>query len=288
MRSSRRTIACKINYFFWTEQIPAFGRDIKIGYFCTMNRQPLISVITVTFNAGATLPATMESVAAQSCHDYEHIIMDGVSKDSTLEIARQLSTSRTRVVSSPDNGIYDAMNKALRVATGKYVLFLNAGDTFYDSGTLKRYAEAAGQNPDIIYGQTVLADSCGNIVGPRHLQAPERLDLNSFKQGMTICHQAFMVKRSIAPLYDTAYRLSADYDWCIRCIDASGQNHVYLGEPPVIKYLREGMTTANHKASLKERFKIMCKHYGWLPTVARHARFALRYMVRQRKAVNNQ
>ena len=249
---------------------------------------PLISLITVTYNAEKTVGATMKSVASQSFGDYEHIIMDGISNDTTLNVADNLKTSHTRVFSSSDTGIYDAMNKALKEARGTYVLFINAGDRFADEMTLQRFADRiTDKKADIIYGQTVLADLTGNILGPRHLSAPLTLKTDSFKDGMVVCHQAFMVKREIAPQYNLKYRFSADYEWCILCCQHA-QNIDYLGDEPVIHYLYEGLTTKNHKTSLLERFNIMMRYYGVIPTIMRHVKFAVRYMMRRKQAVNNQ
>lgn len=248
-----------------------------------MSPQPLFSIITVTFQAENTLAATMESVAAQTFSDYEHIIMDGVSADQTLAIANRLATVRAQIHSSPDKGIYDAMNKAIGKATGQYLIFLNAGDRFHSPDTLKQLAAIAlahgNDNPGIIYGQTNLVDSQGNFIAPRHLTAPRSLSLSSFKDGMVVCHQAFCVLRRIAPLYDTRWRFSADYEWCIRCLMHS-RNNAYTGNV-VIDYLNEGMTTNNLAASLKERFKIMAHYYGLLPTIWRHFKFVGRGLWRK-------
>jgi len=235
----------------------------------------------VTYNAADTLERTMRSVSEQSCTLYEHIIMDGVSKDSTLELARSLATERTAIFSSPDNGIYDAMNKAMGKASGEYLIFLNSGDCFHSPHTLDRLAKAAFDYdfPGVIYGQTDVVDADGNRVCARHLSAPDVLTFKSFGNGMVVCHQAFTVLRKLAPLYDTRWRFSADYEWCLRCLMHSRQN-VYVGEV-TIDYLNEGLTTRNLKASLKERFKIMCRYYGTFPTVMRHVKFAGRGLWRR-------
>ena len=127
---------------------------------------PLISIITITFNAQETLKPTMESVCSQSFRDYEHIIVDGASKDDTLKIAR--SYEGVRILSEPDRGLYDAMNKGLHLAKGEYVIFLNSGDTFHSEDTLEKYALYAKAGADIIYGDTLIVDSDRNILGPRH------------------------------------------------------------------------------------------------------------------------
>ena len=246
-----------------------------------MEPRPLFSIITVTYNAAATVRATMESVASQTCLVYEHLVMDGASKDSTLSIVDDLSTERTRVHSSPDRGIYDAMNKGLDQARGDYVIFLNAGDRFHSEHTLQRIADVimASDYPGVVYGQTDLVDGEGHYVGPRHLTAPEQLTLGSFKHGMLVCHQAFVALRRLCPQYDTRWRFSADYEWCIRVLQHSRRN-VYTGDV-LIDYLSEGMTTRNRNASLKERYHIMCQYYGTLPTIMRHVGFFGRNLMRK-------
>lgn len=245
------------------------------------NPQPLVSIITITFKAENTLPPTMQSLREQSCRNFEHIIIDGASTDNTISVARSLSSSpATRILSEPDNGIYDAMNKGLRMARGQYLLFLNAGDSFASPDSLRKFAEAASDNPDIIYADTMIVDDQRNILRPRHLSVPDRLTAESFSNGMLVCHQAFMVRRDIAPLYDTAYRLSADYDWTIRCIKAADPDKCINLHSPEIHYLDDGVSEKHKLQSLKERFRIMARHYGLPKTILRHAAFIPRAIKR--------
>ena len=244
---------------------------------------PLFSIITVTYNAEDTLPATLASVAEQTFRDYEHLIVDGASKDHTLELPRKTANDRTRIVSEPDRVIYDAMNKGMSMAKGKYYIFLNAGDAFHSAETLAGIAEAIKQNdyPGVVYGQTQLVDSERHRIGDRHLTAPEALTYESFAQGMVVCHQAFVALARIAPLYNLKYKFSADYDWCIQCLQHSRRN-VYV--PGImIDYLCEGVTTANRRASLFERFKIMSHYYGVTKTVLRHFKFIPRYIAAKKQ-----
>ena len=114
----------------------------------------------------------------------------------------------------------------------------------------------------------------------RHLTAPTKLSVDSFKHGMLVCHQAFVARRDMVPLYDLSYRFSADYDWCIRCLKLSKCN-AYVGDAPLISYLTDGLTDRNHSASLRERYHIMCHYYGTIPTMLRHIGFALRHAKRK-------
>ncbi len=244
-------------------------------------KRPLISVITITFNASATLPITMESVAEQTFKDFEHIVVDGASTDDTIILARRMGSEGLRILSEPDQGLYYAMNKGLKMARGRYLIFLNSGDRFHAADTLKEYADAIKErNPDIVYGETEIVDIEGKRIGPRHLSVPEILTVDSFSQGMLICHQAFMVRKDIAPLYDTDYRYSSDYDWCIRCIKASRAGDRVNLHRVTIDYLTDGLTDKNKKASLIERFKIMAAHYGSMKAVASHLSFIPRALKR--------
>ncbi len=242
-----------------------------------------ISIITVTYNAEATLERTLQSVAQQTHPDVEHLIIDGASTDRTLEIARQYP--HAIVFSEPDKGLYDAMNKGLQRATGDYLCFLNAGDKLHSKETLAHIVASIsdGSPIGVLYGDTNIVDAQGQFIRNRRLTPPEHLTWRSFKEGMLVCHQAFYINRQIALPYDTNYRFSADFDWCIRCMkegEKRGMKNLYIHEP-VADYLAEGMTTANHKASLKERFKIMAKHYGLLPTIGQHIWFIFRVLVKK-------
>lgn len=245
------------------------------------------SIITVTYNAESTLERTLQSVAQQTYPHIEHLIIDGASKDNTLKIARRYP--HAIVHSEPDKGLYDAMNKGLRLATGDYLCFLNAGDTLHSKETLAHIAatckadKSTGTMPAILYGDTHIVDANGHFLRNRRLTPPEHLTWRSFKEGMLVCHQAFYVNREIALPYDLQYRFSADFDWCIRCMKEGarrGMSNRYVKEP-LADYLAEGMTTANHKASLKERFRIMAKHYGCFTAIAQHIWFIFRAFIKK-------
>lgn len=250
----------------------------------TVEKEPFVSIITITYNAAGEIAPTVKSVAEQSCRDFEHIIIDGASTDDTLSTAHKAARHELRILSERDNGLYDAMNKGLRMARGRYLLFLNAGDTFHSKETLRLYKEgsrlADGKGADIIYGDTVVVDRGRNVIGPRHLSVPERLTYESFSRGMLVCHQAFMVHRKLAPEYDTSYRFSADYDWTLFCLRRSSADRNVNLHTVTIDYLSDGLTDKNHRASLMERFDIMRRHFGLGTTLLRHAEFVPRAILR--------
>lgn len=242
---------------------------------------PKFSIITVTYNAGATLEDTIQSVITQTYRNLEYIIIDGGSKDRTLEIIEQYRPHIHKVICEPDKGLYDAMNKGIKQATGDYICFLNAGDELHEDDTLLLMVHSITEStlPDVLYGETAIVDKEGHFVRMRRLSAPEHLTWKSFKSGMLVCHQAFFARRDLAEPFDLRYRFSADFDWCIRIMKKSQTLHnTHL---TLIDYLNEGMTTRNHKASLKERFRIMCKYYGYIPTILRHLGFAVRAITKK-------
>ena len=237
----------------------------------------LFSIITVTYNASRWLERTIQSVISQSYPHIEYIIIDGNSTDGTLELIEKYQSSITHCISEPDKGLYDAMNKGLKSASGDYVWFINAGDTLYSENTVREIVNAisSGNLPSIIYGETQIVDEQGNPLNMRRLKAPEKLTWKSFRMGMLVCHQSFLVKRTIAESYDLQYRFTADYDWCIRCLkkaDTIFNTHLILS-----RFLEAGLSAVNRKESLKERYKIMCENYGKLPTQIRHIWFAFRF-----------
>ena len=241
---------------------------------------PTFSIITVTYNAAATIEATLLSVRQQTYRHFEHLIIDGASKDNTLYIIYKYKDDNIKVFSEPDKGLYDAMNKGIRMASCDYLCFLNAGDTFHEVDTLEKIANTISTTPDelpsILYGETAIVNAERQFLHMRRHKAPDVLTWKSFQQGMLVCHQAFLVKRTLAEPYNLQYKYSSDFDWCIRMMkkaDVISNTHLIL-----IDYLDEGMTTRHHKESLIERLRIMAKHYGWCKTIIMHLWFAIRLL----------
>lgn len=257
------------------------------------------TIATVCYNAGSLLQRTIASVEKQDYAAVEHLIIDGNSHDETLAHIHhyQERNSRSAVQheivcrSEPDEGLYDAMNKALGLATGHYILFLNAGDTFHAPTTLSEIAAQIGECnrrdlPAVIYGHTDLVDNEGQFLRHRRLEPPEVLTWKSFKNGMLVCHQAFFARTDIArqtPYDREHYRFSADFDWCIRIMKEGARLRLKLYNTHLVvaDYLSEGLTTKNHKASLLERYDIMCHHYGKFATALQHAWFAVRSVIKK-------
>jgi glycosyltransferase involved in cell wall biosynthesis len=172
-----------------------------------------------------------------------------------------------RLVSEKDNGIYDAMNKGLSLATGEYVLFMNSGDEIYDSDTVKNVF-AVSPGADIYYGETEMYNQRWESLGERRHKSPARLTHRSFRFGMSVSHQAIVVRRSVASSFNTEFNLSADIDWILNALKRSEK--VVNVQRYVAKYLVGGTSKKRHIESLKERFVIFTRHYGLIPNLFNH------------------
>ncbi|MDO4771279.1 glycosyltransferase family 2 protein [Porphyromonas sp.] len=237
--------------------------------------KPTISVITVCYNAAEDLEKTIRSVLSQTYPHIHYIVIDGASKDATPEVLSRYREKIDVILSEPDRGIYDAMNKGIVLATGDYVCFMNAGDLFHRDNTLaEAFAQVGAPLPGVIYGDTDIVDADRRRLRRRRLSPPEVLTAGSFRRGMLVCHQSFYARRDLVPMYDFSYRFSADVDWCIKVLRRSSHNH--NTHMVLTDYLSEGATTKNHRASLRERFAIMRKHYGLVSTLWWHFVFVWR------------
>ena len=248
------------------------------------------TIITCTYDASKYIDRTLASVQEQSYPHIEHFIIDGVSKDDTVKKAQTYAYDShypVIVKSEPDKGLYDAMNKGIQLAKGNYIIFLNAGDVFYEEDTLTNIAEQLKDKPlpGVIYGDTDIVDEEGNFIRKRRLAPPEKLSWKSFKQGMLVCHQSFYARTDIAKQvpYNLHYRYSADVDWCIRIMKEAEKQGLELWNThkTLCSYLEGGMTEKSHRASLKERFMVMSDHYGMLTTILQHLWFVVRAIIKR-------
>lgn len=271
-----------------------------------------ITYVTITYQAAKVLQRTLDSVLQQDYPEITHLIIDGASTDGTLEMVNDYiersnaanNGHKILLMSEPDNGIYDAMNKGLRSLDGDYVCFLNAGDFLPAQDTVSRIVETISQRDDsfvspdtkglqgdcpqcdlpaVLYGDTDIVDAEGHFLHHRRLAPPEHLTWKSFRHGMLVCHQAFYARTdfAIATPYNQKYRYSADVDWCIRIMKAAAKENVPLLNlhMVVVNYTEEGQTTLHHRESLLERYRVMESHYGRISTFFMHCRFVIRSVI---------
>ena len=238
-------------------------------------KYPLLSIITVVYNDAAGLERTIKSVEGQTYSNIEYIIVDGGSTDDTLDIIRKFEKNISHWVSEPDKGLYDAMNKGLKIASGDFVWFMNAGDLIYRDVTIENIFSGNSGKADIYYGDTMVVNEQYEEVGLRRLRPPEKLNWKSFRKGMLVCHQAILVRRTLADQYDERYSHSADFDWVIKALKKTDniRNTVNI----LVSFLDGGHSKQNIRPSLVERFNSMRTHYGLLPALFSHIPIAFRF-----------
>ncbi|HPE99044.1 MAG TPA: glycosyltransferase family 2 protein [Bacteroidales bacterium] len=249
----------------------------------------VVSIITITYNAEKVLEKTMQSVLQQKNGSVEYVIVDGNSKDKTVEIIQRfekeiaegkypaVKSSDFRYISEPDKGLYDAMNKGMQMATGDFVWFINAGDKIFDEHTVEKIENALRLNPssDVVYGQSLMIGENDQPLGERHKIAPANLKKKHLLRGLVVCHQSILVRKSIAPLYDLQYRISADYDWTAKVLAVS--KHNLFIDDYISRFMISGLSAQHRKKSWKERFCIMKKHFGLCRTLWAHFIIIMKY-----------
>jgi len=238
------------------------------------SEKPLISIITVVYNAQEILIPTLLSVFNQTYQQIEFILIDGASTDKTLEMALNYSEKIDYWRSEKDSGIYDAMNKGLEAASGEYVFFLNAGDELHHPTVIAEIFSGKKRG-NLYYGSVELIDQSGKCIGERRHRPPEKLTWKSFRMGMLVSHQAFIPERRITAAYRTDLKISADIDWCISCMKKA--RSIVNTELYISKYMTGGISRQNTWLSWKERFSVMKKHYGLATSVFYHFIIILRF-----------
>lgn len=181
-----------------------------------------ISIITATFNSGKTLRDTIESVLRQTYRDIEYIIVDGASRDDTLDIIREYEPrfgGRMRWISEPDRGIYDAMNKGIGMATGAVVGLLNSDDFYTDECVLERVA-AEIMDVDAVYGDIHYVDD-GDLTKCVRYYSSKGFRRWKMRMGFMPAHPSFYCRRTVYTrfgLFDTDFRVAADFEQLLRLI----------------------------------------------------------------------
>jgi len=221
----------------------------------------LFTVVTVCYQAAGSIGNTIQSLLRQTSKDYEYIIKDGGSEDQTLEIAESFRERFEekkipfRMISQKDNGIYDAMNRAVDEAEGSYVYFLNAGDLFHQDDVLEKVGLFAGERPDadILYGDILFVD--------RGFCEQRKADHRELRDGMTICHQGMFARTALLKKkpFNTVYRISADYDFTLGVFQ-NGGSFVHTGVT-VADYFGDGVSTVQMRKTINEH-EMIRKAYG--------------------------
>lgn len=228
-----------------------------------------LSIITVTYNAASELEETINSLKDQSYSNYEYIVVDGLSTDKTLDVIKKNSDFITTFVSEPDSGIYDAMNKGIKLATGDYVLLLNAGEVLLPHA-LNSIQDELVENA-INYMDFIVDKNNSS----KKISASDNLYF-----GMKMCHQAILVHKNVYERigeYDLYYALAADYDFLLRCKTQKIKFHKIHFCFVIYKY--EGATTFNCFSSYKETLHAAKKHLGF-KSILTYSRFITAYILK--------
>lgn len=211
---------------------------------------PSVSLITVTHNSTASLPATLDSVREQSYPAMEYIIVDGASSDGTVQMCEEQADLIDQMVSEPDDGLYDAMNKGLALATGEYIWYLNSDDRLAPHAIFRLMAPADdapdGQLPDVIHGGVRRFDETGSlafdVLDRSALWTPHRGHVLPIS--MPFNHPATVIRRGLMQRlggFDTSFRISADFDLFWRVLHAGDVRVEHVSE--IITHMALGGTS---------------------------------------------
>ncbi len=229
-----------------------------------MNNNPKISIVTVCYNAVETIEETILSVINQSYINKEYIIIDGKSTDGTLDIVSKYAKDISMIVSEPDKGIYDAMNKGLKHATGDWISFINAGDKYHNNNVLQDIFTKQFENIKVIYGDTA-------FIRPNGISVEKSFEPDWLKINMPTCHQSFFVKTHEAMEigFDTQYKYASDYNMIYNIIQKHGIKSVVHTSVVVSTYNAcEGFSMEFPNSVFKETLKIrkpsISRAYGYL------------------------
>jgi glycosyltransferase involved in cell wall biosynthesis len=200
-----------------------------------------VTVVTVAFNSSATIADTLRSIEGQQYDDLEHIVIDGGSTDGTLDILRSTGTRVSRIVSEPDRGIFDAMNKGWSLATGDVVGFLNSDDTFSSPESVARIAAALVKSEsDACYGDLVYVDRENPSRVVRYWRSRPFVN-GDFRKGWQPPHPTFYVRREVFERvggFDLEFRIQSDFEFCLRLLEVARIRSCYV--PHVLVNMRTG------------------------------------------------
>ena len=218
------------------------------------------TIITVCYNAGEHIAATIQSVLSQSYENFEYIIKDGQSCDGTMDMVHNLTDSDNRVmiIQGKDRGIYDAMNTAVLKASGEYILFLNAGDVFADSLVLSKAAEyMTAQKADIYYGDVI---EISNEKKSLRIYTEKNSKMWYYSLGACLCHQGMFCKKELfqSKLFDLDYVVCADREWQMWHIKNGAATRAM--KFPIAEVLTDGFS-GNHIAELEKETELCVKLY---------------------------
>ena len=220
------------------------------------------SIITVVYNGVDVLQKTVDSIQNQTYKNFENIIVDGSSKDGTLEYIKSLAFDNLNYISERDNGIYDAMNKGINLSNGEYLLFLNAGDNFASNDILKnivRKIKDLKSKPKIIYGGANVYTEDGRFLVKLNSLVLNKKNLNRYAT-RTVCHQSIFVHNKSMKIYSDKYRLKGELNWYYDLIGIVAQNEILQTDEAICDYYLGGTGDENFIENYFERINVVKVH----------------------------
>lgn len=222
----------------------------------------VLSIITINYNNAQGLQKTLQSVYSQRCTAFEYIVIDGASVDESKKHIKEyadLFGDRMKWVSEPDNGIYNAMNKGIGMASGEYVQFLNSGDLLVSDDVVEKMFESLEKSgfPSILYGNMLKDMPSGTFMRDRCFAGRE-ISLFGFYTG-TLNHSPAYIKRSLFDkygLYDESYKIVSDWKWYLQAIIFGGEKPVY-SDIDVTLFDMNGISETNKDLDKNERRKVL-------------------------------
>ena len=227
---------------------------------------PSVSIITVCYNSKGTISDTIKSVLAQTYPEIEYIIVDGCSNDGTVELVNSFGNHISKFISEPDNGIYDAMNKGIRLASGKIVGILNSDDFFYDNTIIEKVANTFLENDiDAVIGDVQFVDP-GNLKRVIRYYSSKKFKVGRFRYGYMPAHTSFYVKRYLFEkfgYYKTDFKIAADYELLIRFLHTHKIRYKYI-EIPFVSMRTGGVSNKSllSNFTLNKEIARACKENG--------------------------
>lgn len=225
-----------------------------------------ISVITVSYNAVKVIESTIKSVVEQGYDSFEYIVVDGASNDGTLDVIKGYDQYITHWISEPDSGIYNAMNKAVRMASGEYCIFMNAGDLFANPLVLKQVSFFLNDGFDYLCGNEISLKS-GKVID--YVYAPKCISTDLFVK-RSLSHQASFIKRELllSNPYDEQLKLVSDWKFCIEVLLLQHKKYRSI-DVDVCKFNHDGATFTQKEIGNKERLQVL---QGLLPNEYEHVK----------------
>lgn len=223
-----------------------------------------ISVLTVSWNSAKTIRFTLDSFFAQEHEDKELVVVDGASSDETIDIIRSYPQERIRLLSEPDEGLYDALNKALSLYTGDAVGVLNSDDTYHDTTVLTRVSHGL-KDADIVHGHLDFVQDHAEKSIVRRWRATPR-PVNGFRSGWMPAHPTFYVRREVAEnvgAFDLSMQTASDYDWMLRAIEGFEFRSAVI-DHVMIDMLQGGRSTSGLRSHIEHNLEALYSRRRWL------------------------